>query len=67
LIPAAAKTASFVALVTVVTASCKGRLQQNGVTRGRCYDHNFLRVFPIFRKKMAFFLNTNVMIIFFKI
>jgi hypothetical protein len=29
---------------------------------GRCYDHNFLRFFPIFGEKMAFFLNTNVMI-----
>jgi hypothetical protein len=29
---------------------------------GRCYDHNFLRFSPIFGEKMAFFLNTNVMI-----
>jgi hypothetical protein len=35
------------------------------VTSGRCYDHNFLRFLTIFGKKMAFFLNTNVMINFF--
>jgi hypothetical protein len=29
---------------------------------GRCYDHNFLQFFPIFGKKLAFFLNTNIMI-----
>jgi hypothetical protein len=34
---------------------------------GLCYDHNFLRFFPIYGEKMAFFLKTNVMIIFFKI
>jgi hypothetical protein len=33
---------------------------------GRCYDHKFLRFSPIFGEKMAFFLNTNVMIIFSK-
>jgi hypothetical protein len=35
---------------------------------GRCYDHNFLRLFfaNFRRKKMAFFSKTNVMIIFFK-
>jgi hypothetical protein len=31
---------------------------------GRCYDHNFLRFSPIFGEKMAFFLNTNVLIKF---
>jgi hypothetical protein len=35
------------------------------VTWGRCYDHNFRRCFSIFVEKMAFFLNTNVMINFF--
>jgi hypothetical protein len=40
--------------------------------RGRCYDHNFLRFFPIFGEKIGVFLkyqcffgnrlNTNVMI-----
>jgi hypothetical protein len=34
-------------------------------TRGRCYDHNFLRFFPIFCEKLAFFSKTNVMINFF--
>jgi hypothetical protein len=34
--------------------------------RGRCYDHNFLRFFPIFGEKLAFFFNTNVMINFFQ-
>jgi hypothetical protein len=34
-------------------------------TRGRCHDHNFQRFFPIFGKKLTFFLNTNVMINFF--
>jgi hypothetical protein len=29
---------------------------------GRCYGHNFLRFFPIFCEKMAFFLNTNVIV-----
>jgi hypothetical protein len=32
------------------------------VTRGRCYDHNFLQFFPIFGKKIGVFLNTNVVI-----
>jgi hypothetical protein len=32
------------------------------VTRGRCYDHNFLRFLPIFGEKMAFFSKTNGMI-----
>jgi hypothetical protein len=31
---------------------------------GLCYDHNFLRFSPIFGEKIAFFLNTNVMINF---
>jgi hypothetical protein len=34
-------------------------------TWGRCYDHNFLRFFPIFGKKLTFFSKTNVMIKFF--
>jgi hypothetical protein len=35
-------------------------------TRGRCYDHNFLRFLPIFgEKKLAFFSKTNVMITIF--
>jgi hypothetical protein len=29
---------------------------------GRCYDHNFRRFSTIFRKKLAFFSKTNVMI-----
>jgi hypothetical protein len=38
----------------------------DSVTGGRCYDHNFLRFLPIFGgKQLAFFLNTDVMIIFF--
>jgi hypothetical protein len=32
------------------------------VTRGRCYDHNFLRFLTIFGEKMAFLSQTNVMI-----
>jgi hypothetical protein len=32
------------------------------VTRGRCYDHNFLRFLMIFGEKMAFVSKTNVMI-----
>jgi hypothetical protein len=36
------------------------------LTWGRCYDHNFLRFFPIFGEKLAFFLYTNVMINFFQ-
>jgi hypothetical protein len=37
------------------------------VNRGRCYDHNFLRFLPIFRRtKLAFFSKTNVTIIFFQ-
>jgi hypothetical protein len=36
-------------------------------SRGRCYDHNFLRFSPIFdEKKLAFFSKTNVMVIFFQ-
>jgi hypothetical protein len=32
-------------------------------TRGRCYDHNFLRFLPIFGEKIGVFLKeTNVMI-----
>jgi hypothetical protein len=27
-------------------------------TRGRCYDHNFWRFFPIFGEKMSVFLDT---------
>jgi hypothetical protein len=34
----------------------------NRVTRGRCYDHNFLRFFSIFGEKLAFFSKINVMI-----
>jgi hypothetical protein len=30
--------------------------------RGRCYDHNFLRFFPIFGEKIGIFSKTNVMI-----
>jgi hypothetical protein len=41
----------------------KGSLAQS---RGRCYDHNFLRFFPIFGENMAFFFNTNIMINFFQ-
>jgi hypothetical protein len=37
---------------------------RSGRSRDRCYDHNFLRFSA---KKLAFFLNTNVMINFFKI
>jgi hypothetical protein len=33
-----------------------------GSTRGRCYDHRFLRFSTIFGDKMAFFSKTNVMI-----
>jgi hypothetical protein len=38
------------------------RLLSSVATRGRCYDHNFLRFLPISAKKMAFFSKTNVMI-----
>jgi hypothetical protein len=31
-------------------------------TRGRCYDHNFLRFLTISAKKLAFFSKTNVLI-----
>jgi hypothetical protein len=34
------------------------------VTRGRCYDHNFLRFLPIFCEKIGGFSKTNVMINF---
>jgi hypothetical protein len=34
------------------------------LTRGRCYDHNFLRVLAIFGKMLAFFSKTNVVIKF---
>jgi hypothetical protein len=34
-------------------------------SRGRCYDHNFLRFLPIFGEKMAFFSKTDVMITIF--
>jgi hypothetical protein len=34
------------------------------VTRGRCYDHNFLRFLPIFCEKIGVFSKTNVMINF---
>jgi hypothetical protein len=29
-------------------------------SRGRCYDHDFLRFSPIFRQKLAIFLKNNV-------
>jgi hypothetical protein len=32
------------------------------VTRGRCYDHKFLRFLPIFGEKIGVFSKTNVMI-----
>jgi hypothetical protein len=35
-------------------------------SRGRCYDHNFLRFLPIFCEKMAFFSRTTVKINFCK-
>jgi hypothetical protein len=35
------------------------------LTRGRCYDHNFRRFFPIVGKKMAFFLKINVIFTFY--
>jgi hypothetical protein len=31
------------------------------VTRGRCYDRNFLRFLPIFGKKLSCFSKTNLM------
>jgi hypothetical protein len=31
-------------------------------TKGRCYDHNFLRFLTIFGKKLPFFSKTNVLI-----
>jgi hypothetical protein len=31
-------------------------------TRGRCYDHNFLRLSPIFGETICVFLETNVTI-----
>jgi hypothetical protein len=31
-------------------------------SRGRCYEHNFLRFLPIFGKKLASFSKTNVII-----
>jgi hypothetical protein len=38
----------------------------NFTSRGRCYDHNFLRFSPIFGEKIGVFLKkTNVMITFF--
>jgi hypothetical protein len=36
------------------------------VSRGRCYDHNFLRFLTYFLQKMAFFSRTNVLINFFQ-
>jgi hypothetical protein len=35
---------------------------QNFTTRGRCFDHNFLRFSTIFCEKIGVFLKTNVMI-----
>jgi hypothetical protein len=32
------------------------------LARGRCYDHNFLRFFPIFSEKFGVFLKNHVMI-----
>jgi hypothetical protein len=40
----------------------QGRRGEGRVTRGRCYEHNFLRFSTIFGKKLAFFSKTNVMI-----
>jgi hypothetical protein len=34
-------------------------------SRGRCYDHNFLRFLPIFSEIFGSLLKTNVMIKFF--
>jgi hypothetical protein len=45
---------------TTTNLQGKGRM-----TWGRCYDHNFLRFFPIFREKIGVFSKTNVMINFF--
>jgi hypothetical protein len=42
--------------------------QETAASRGRCYDHNFLRLSPILgEKNWRFFLITNVLINFFKI
>jgi hypothetical protein len=41
--------------------SCKFKSRRIG-SWGRCYDHKFLRISPIFGEKMAFFSKTNVMI-----
>jgi hypothetical protein len=42
----------------------KIKANENRVTRGRCYDHNFLRFSTILGKKLAFFSKTNAMIKF---
>jgi hypothetical protein len=36
----------------------------SSVTRGRCYDHDFLQFLTIFGDKIGVFLKTNVMINF---
>jgi hypothetical protein len=48
------------------TANKSQECASNRVTRGRCYDYNFLRFLLIFGKKLAFFSKTNVVINFFQ-
>jgi hypothetical protein len=39
-----------------------GRSSRLKLAGGRCYDHNFLRFWPIFGEKIGVFSKTNVMI-----
>jgi hypothetical protein len=43
-----------------ITALDKGLI--SSATRGRCYDHNFLRFSTFFGEKIGVFLKKNVMI-----
>jgi hypothetical protein len=52
------------AVLTKVVQSAAWQNLAGRVTRGRCYDHNFLQFLPIFGEKLAFFSKTNVMIKF---
>jgi hypothetical protein len=39
-----------------VQALVKAQAAEQTVARGRCYDHNFLRFFPIFSEKIGVLL-----------
>jgi hypothetical protein len=44
----------------------KGKSGKPAALRGRCNDHNFLRFWSIFKKKLAFFSKTYAIITFFQ-